>query len=324
MFGDLAKSFGRSFLLGNLVPVVLFVSANILLVAFGILTMPQWWIGWQDLGIKYLDHKIAILFLLAVFIALGLQQFRVPLIQLYEGYFGREWFPLLKRRVSAYERMYIQRIKEIEERRKKGEDTTLMEFTLSREFAHRGNILPTKLGNIIRAFEYYAHRTYNIDPITGWSRLTAVIPSSYKEEIEKAEVDFNFALNLSFLVAVLGIECFVMAILPGRPLRIWSFIVSVGCFALSYSLYCSSCSYAQWWGEYARSAFDLYRFDLLKQIGVSVPSQGMTLREEKGIWARLQEQTFYGADPGDPLFLPELKELRFLPRPSQLKPGDDG
>jgi len=179
--------------------------------------------------------------------------------------------------------------------------------------------LERKRKSQIRAFEDYANKIYNIDPITGWPHLTAVIPSSYKEELEKAQVDFNFALNLSFLAIILGFECLFFI---GKPNLSRSLVLLICCFTLSYVAYNISCSYARWWGEYVRSAFDLYRYDLLKQLGIYLPPMPLMLKQEKEIWSRLQEQTFFVINSGNPDFQMFPHGLKFLPKSSSAKPEE--
>ena len=323
MFGDLAKSFGRTFLIAHLVPSILFVSMNIILVKFGLLALPEW-MRWENFGIKYLGEKAVVLLLVAFFIALGLQQFNTIIIKLYEGYFIDwlpKWFSGSKFATSICEyqkRLHSKRIREIEQSRQsnnRSQEADIKQFDLTRNFPDEEQTLPTKLGNVIRAFENYVKKIYNIDPITGWIRLIGVIPDPYKGEIEKAQSDFIFVLNLSFLSVSLGIE---WLILPGE--LIWRNLLFTPflCFFTAYFFYRISCSYAQWWGEYVRSAFDLYRYDLLKKMGVSLPSRPITLQEEKAIWGRVQEHTFYVNDPGEADFQ-SIGELKFLPRSAQSK-----
>ena len=70
----------------------------------------------------------------------------------------------------------------------------------------KDNVLPTKLGNVIRAFEYHSHILYRIDPISSWPRLVAVIPKSYQEQIGEAQSTFSFMLNVSFFSTILVFE----------------------------------------------------------------------------------------------------------------------
>jgi hypothetical protein len=314
MFGDIAKTFGRSFLVANLAPALLFVSANSLLVLNGSLILAKWTV-WNHFFALKSDSQAGLLFVVGVLISLMLQQFGIQLIRLYEGYYGRRTW-LAKKSMNRLKVRYQQLVDEIAELRAKGQRVGLKEYNLSRQYGTGLDILPTRLGNTIRAFESYVHTIYNIDPITGWTRLIGVIPKSYQEHLEKAQVDFVFVLNLSFLSAALGVVTIVQFFSSFYDGSIWwqPFLFSVAFFLLSYRLYRLSCLNARDWGEYVRSAFDLYRLDLLKQLGVSTPPT-LSLRQEKGLWRLVQQHTFRVEDPGTPQ---PPDKLEFQPRSSEL------
>jgi hypothetical protein len=313
MFGDIAKTFGRNFLVAHLAPAILFITAIVVLVLHGSLILAKWTV-WDTFYGLTLHYKVAVLFLAGVFISLGLQQFSTQLIRFYEGYYGRDTW-LARKATKKQKAQYNQLLKEITDLRARGERVGLKEYTLSRQYATTGDILPTKLGNNIRAFESYVHAIYNIDPITGWTRLIGVIPKSYQDQLEKAQVDFVFVLNLSFLSALLAIISGVQFIASCYYWMLWwePLFVALAFFLLSYGLYRLSCSNARDWGEYVRSAFDLYRLDLLNQLGVFAPTT-VTLRQEKGLWRLVQQHTFRVEDPGTP---EPPNKLEFRPRSSE-------
>lgn len=318
MFGDIAKTFGRNFLVANLGPAMLFVATNLILVLTQHLILPNWQI-WQLFQAQSLNYKAAILFVSSVFLAIGLQQFNIYLIRLYEGYYGRHRFPF--RQMATSQRQRFNKLKaEIYRLKNEKRDAGLKEYLLSRNFADEQEILPTKLGNVIRAFEWYPHKIYNIDPITGWSRLVGVIPQPYQEQLEKNQVDFTFALNISFLSALVGMESCVQFVSElSSAVRLEPFLTAVVSFCLSYGVYRWSCSLAAAWGEYIRAAFDLYRYDLLRQMRVFLPGQLVTPQEEKGIWSRVQEYTFYVTDPGSAVFPRDLQFMPTAPDPKETK-----
>src|SRR5215510_4647528 len=67
----------------------------------------------------------------------------------------------------------------------------------------RGIVLPTRLGNAIRSFEYYSDREYGIDSVEIWPRLVSVIPTDYAVSIDDTKTTFDFMMNCSFLSALL-------------------------------------------------------------------------------------------------------------------------
>src|ERR1035441_138725 len=61
-------------------------------------------------------------------------------------------------------------------------------------------------------------------------------------------------------------------------------------------LYFAACPNAANWGEVVRGAFDLYRHDLVRQLGVEVPKAPITLSDERKLWRSIQRVTYYLED----------------------------
>jgi len=144
-------------------------------------------------------------------------------------------------------------------------------------------VLPTRLGNAIRAFEYYANERYGIDPITLWSRLLSVIPEEFLNIIKDTIASFNFLINLVLIVLLLGLE---LLILPPYGNLEWRLLGVLGSLIISYLLYREAVKQAVAWGYNFNAAFDLYRRDLLKQLGFHPPS---TLEKEKELWTKIMQ-----------------------------------
>jgi len=69
----------------------------------------------------------------------------------------------------------------------------------------------------------------------------------------------------------------------------------VGFLVLGYLAYLGAIERAANWGAFVRGAFDLYRSELLKQLGYE--RTGMTLREERYLWDSISGQLLYGDSP---------------------------
>ena len=332
MFGEIAKTFGRNFLVSCFVPAAVFIAAHIAL-----------WLLLKGLPlmafIQSLETRRGILLLVCAFLlALAVSVIQTPLIKVFEGYephffrnaailfallaafsywyapftdwytspadwhasLGRAWivaaslaavFALVWVGHGYAERRHRARFKtdilqpDVETR-----------YELFRRYPQEENILPTKLGNCIRAFESHA-AMYNIEPITAWYRLLAVIPKDFQEQIATAEANFQAVINLTAVALLLSMVVFAVGVvLADKPFLVASLILC----ALGYALYRFACVYArQPWGECVRSAFDLYRLDLLRQLGVHVASPTLTLAEEKKLWYSVQRLMLYGQEDQD-------------------------
>lgn len=180
----------------------------------------------------------------------------------------------------------------------------LQRITFSAFPTNNGLILPTKLGNIIRSFEYYPDREYGMDAIVTWSRLIAKIDTAYATTIDEAKTSFDFMMNLSFLSAVSLFIQILAGVVYGKPfasaedLSAWLLRLAITAF-LTWGFYHLSFSRAAAWGETVKGAFDLYRNDLLAQLGFN--EKPGTRDQERTLWDNISLQMIYGDHPDGPL-----------------------
>ena len=138
-------------------------------------------------------------------------------------------------------------------------------------------VLPTKFGNAIRALEDYPRAMYDFDSISGWNRLNAVIPKEYRELIDEARGEMNFWMNLWFITYIILLE-YAILVLVHRAMPLSWFVVPLLVSSLFFlSEQTTKAGIA--WGEWVKSAFDLYLIDLLKQLGYKPPANLEELRE---------------------------------------------
>jgi len=161
----------------------------------------------------------------------------------------------------------------------------------------RSLILPTRLGNAIRSFEYYSDREYGIDSIEIWPRLVAVIPKEYAVSIDDSKTTFDFMLNSSLLSLLLCVLILVAGLLyPASLNSLWNagyWILTIVAFALlAYFFYRLSINRAHAWGLLIKSSFDLYRWELLKKLGYT--QQPKHRLEERELWEEISRQAIYG------------------------------
>jgi len=156
-------------------------------------------------------------------------------------------------------------------------------------------VLPTRFGNGLRAFEVYPRRQYQMAAIELWPRLVAVIDPSYSAVINDAKTIVDFLLNASLLAAVLSYSTLVLGLRTvafglNPPTAYW--LLRIAAFAgLSYWFYAVAIAPAQEWGQHVRSAFDLFRSNLLGRLGISATPA--TLEEERRIWHAVSDQIVF-------------------------------
>jgi hypothetical protein len=165
-------------------------------------------------------------------------------------------------------------------------------------FPDERNLLPTRFGNVIRAFEVYSRDVYGIESIQGWPRLVAVIPADYQAIVDEAKAQLDFWINLSLGGILLAAFYAVSALIHGAWVGIW---IPIICFVVTGGACTRIAASAAAWGELVTAAFDLYRGDLCKQLGLAMPPD---LAGERAMWAAVSRTAIYrsaeNADPLDP------------------------
>lgn len=163
---------------------------------------------------------------------------------------------------------------------------------LDRSYGALATVKPTRLGNIIDSYNYYAYTRYKIQAELLWPRLQHVIPASYNTAVQDAKVILDFAICMCTLATLYA----VLALLAGPWLAfdpwLWGISAAVALLVARF-FYGLSVSAAMQYGDRLRSSFDLFRLDLLKQLGFGRPSK---LSEERETWQKLSQLVVYGTD----------------------------
>jgi len=189
-------------------------------------------------------------------------------------------------------------------------------------------LMPTRLGNVLRASEMYAYERYAIEEITIWPRLVPVLPSELIGHIDEKNNHFMFLINSAFLVYCNGLLSLLFG-LVGLPLILfpnlikpfairiegffyigYDFINPLGYLVISavllgfgYILYLIAVNVAGEFGMYIRASFDLYRVKLLRQLNWPPPK---TIVEEQELWRNISRFIIAAERLGDVEF-PEFQ-----------------
>ena len=317
---SISGQFGKAILLGTLFPVLIVSILNELitlpLLSFG--SDLQAKLGRIALG----EDKWAAVFLVFVVVVVTgfLYNLNVPIIRLYEGYpwkdswvgwvwtrrkreLYRQTGPLrlalrhLRRQLSAADPQN-ELIGELQ-----SQQTALARY-INGEMPDRENlVLPTRFGNVIRCFERYSDVAYGMDAIVLWPRLVGKIESGFASTIDEAKTSVDFMVHSSFLCAISGLAAIFIGVFTHAPWSVasvlhwgWRSILFLG---LAVVFYTFAIVRARAWGEQVKSAFDLYRFDLLKSLGYK--QQPLTYFQEKALWHRISVQLLYADSREKPL-----------------------
>jgi hypothetical protein len=312
LLSAISGQFAKAIILGTLFPVIICSALNIFLVA-PLLPQTQSLPG-QLLKIAFGEDKWgAVILTFVVLLITGLlYNLNIPIIRLYEGYpwadstLGKYFVWREARRFKEASDLFTGAswvgpklaaavpgdplVAELQQQR------TDLAQVLNSELPESGDfVLPSRLGNVIRCFERYPRLAYGIRAIVVWPRLIAKIDSGFASTIDEAKTSFDFMLNISFLSALTACVVLVIGLAKQSALSwngsgpwLWRATVFI---ALARVFYRFSIPRASEWGGQVRSAFDLYRFDLLKQLGYL--RRPLTSQEEKALWGQISNQLLY-------------------------------
>jgi hypothetical protein len=296
MFAGLPKLFDRSFFIGYFLPAFLLVggiAAN--LFAFGRINEKVL----KDIGNK--DTLAAVVALVLVWLlSILLMTFSRAIIRLLEGYGDANPFRLLwpqeKERFRAKAQPQFAKVDNVLGARRRGlperdEFEKLDVWRAALEFPERMDlVLPTRLGNVMRAYERYSAVVYGIEAIVMWPRLMMVIPAEARESLRDAEALFYFSINMLLVGAITILTTVAMTIdaltrleaTNGADILAWPVfaILAASLFFIWFS-WIRLPDAARARGDQVKSMFDLYRKPLAKALGFDLPE---TEAEERNMW----------------------------------------
>ncbi|HOC43228.1 MAG TPA: hypothetical protein PKJ99_09485 [Thermoanaerobaculales bacterium] len=147
-------------------------------------------------------------------------------------------------------------------------------------------LLPTALGNALRAAEDSAGERYGLDTVLAWPRLYFVLSDRMVEVLgsQRLQLDVSSKLTAAFLL---------IAIITASMLATdgWWLLLPAASLVLSRVAYRGAVEAAVAYGETIRAAFDLYRYDLLKALGIARPSDAVA---ERTVFEQLSEFLYFG------------------------------
>ncbi|MFI6908833.1 hypothetical protein ACIBKY_46755 [Nonomuraea sp. NPDC050394] len=165
--------------------------------------------------------------------------------------------------------------------------------------------LPTRLGNVIRAAEFYPIQRYGISLINVWPRLYKILPRAVADDVEDSRATMEFLLVLCLWLVGFAVVSPLLAWSFGTSPP-WALMVFATALLFAYWAYLSALPAAAEYGEHLRAAFEVHRFDLLRQLRLPLPPDerrehdqwrlldDLILKAERPVWA-------YEPEPADEL-----------------------
>lgn len=270
----------RRFLTNAFLPVLLFLPAVLMPSLLQGNRIGDWTVSWGALPVGTKALMVVGYFTFTWFLAVILASQWRNIIRLYEGY-PLIHIPFLDEMGKYWHGNQLATLD------RGGSGSEHLEY---RAFPQRPEILPTRLGNVLRAAEMYPYYRYEADLILLWPRLREVVPADSMTEVDGARARMEFLLVLS-----LWFTGFAILV----PLAAWvlhtSPWIALVCAVLSaggaYCSYLSAIGATAEYGDFLRSVFEMYRFDLLERLRIDAPKN---LAQERSRWSELA--AFIGRD----------------------------
>lgn len=231
--------------------------------------------------------------------AFVVQKFDLSVLRFLEGYWSRWLYPLRRWMIQQIERDFQQKDKRWQTLADKKDKQVITNEELEEYITLDGQLMqfpsqphrlmPTELGNILRAAESRPYDKYGLDAVICWSRLWLVLPDGVKKELQEARSNLNTAARFwlwSLLFIVWTIWAW-WAILAGLLGMIFAYYWAIDVA----SVYCSL----------LESAFDLYRLELYKSLRWPIP---INPKQEKELGKQLTRYLLRGSDGDRPIFKP--------------------
>ncbi|WP_157408541.1 hypothetical protein [Actinoplanes sp. N902-109] len=267
----------------------------VVVTGLGVKEAQAWWAGASG---EVRTMAGGALIIVTVLLGQTLNAWRTGLIRLFSGYWPdapglrtvRDHLTARHRRVQA---------------RRAAADPELF-LSYPRRAEH---VLPTRLGNVIRAAEEHADR-YGIDGVTAWPRLYVVLPASFLEAFSATTASMEGATVIGVLGAAFAVAGGVLAALLLPPLAAAATVL-LGA-AVAVLGHRAATRAAAPYAQLIRTAFDVHRFALLEAMRLQLPTG---FPEEREQWRQLGKLWYQGWPDSD-----RASALRY-PQPAPPEPA---
>jgi hypothetical protein len=225
------------------------------------------------------------------------QQFEFTVLRLLEGYWP-SWCRILSKGLLRRQK---HRLGDVDQQLQKFNHKGLASLTLEErqvyvqrdlqlsEFPEPGRLLPTRLGNILRAAEDRCAVKYGLDAVICWPRLWLLLPDAAKTELSAT----RDALNVTALLWMWSL----LFLLWAPIFRVWwPLPLGVVSVWLAYRWMIEA---AQVYGALLEAAFDLYRFELYKALHWPLPRNPA---QERALGQGLTDYLWHGSEQHFPEF----------------------
>ncbi len=238
--------------------------------------------GWAHLGAAFTAQTDLIQLIILALALLGVaasgqivQRFDLSILRALEGYWPRRLDPLRKfmrslqsKRLQQSETRFqeLDRLIKADMAARRVPDPELMDErsaldqSLRRYPADMEDVMPTLLGNTLRAAERMPHNKYGLDAIICWPRLWLLLPGEARSDISTSRQ----ALDAAARLWLWGLLFLVWSIWS-----LWAIPIGLLVMVFAYRWMINS---AGEYGDLIESAYDLYRSKLYQELRWPLPN----------------------------------------------------
>ena len=250
--------------------------------------------------------QVAVLGGLGLLLGLLMLGLNWQIFRLFEGYplverKGRWGFALLYRLSVARPKHVFDRLVTIRDDNSQGDGArSSAAWKLDREFPSSiDDVMPTRFGNAVLAFETHAMKRWGLDSIAVWPRIDMLLSDREGEQQANARGEAAFFVNGSVLASIAGL------ILVGNQiadcsLSGWALLLYAIPFLIAALMARWAAGAAVRWGSSVRSIIDLHRLELYEKLGVRLPRSFTDEREN--VAAQVNQALVYGRTISDQYF----------------------
>lgn len=216
--------------------------------------------AWSGLDVYQQAVLLLVALLIVIFSSRAAETFQTPAIRLLEGYWP--WpLSLLGARITARNRScLVEKYTKLRDLKTK-EKGNLIAAEEQGELAHleawahhnpaaEKDLLPTRLGNLLRAREQASGRKYGLDACVCWPRLWCLLPECLRDNLTSSRA----LLNSRAEIWLWGLLFLVWTAID--PIAV---LISIAWMLLAYG---AAIQTAAVYGDLVETAFDLHRFAL--------------------------------------------------------------
>jgi hypothetical protein len=218
--------------------------------------------------------------------------FALMLVRVLEGYWPtwlgrllarpcRAWHR--RRRARLYKESFEPRCATPEQKERAAGATTRFQL----EYPADDRVMPTRLGNALRAAEDQAGQLYGLETVDVWPRLHILLPEKMEAILADERNQLDLAARLCLIFLISGLVFAVALSWPlfnavGMPHRLRWLSVPLADLVLAWLSYRGAVNAAIAYGVDMGTAFDLYRFDLLRAMHLRLPDNPTAERRISG------------------------------------------